>query len=378
MRIFLPIVSVAECTSRLEQIFPRNGFDTVLSNPLAASAVAAMIYLGSVTDDDTAPSEWRYTRPSMVTWMNDAILERASDEQRDAWYTAAAGGNPKKKIVDLLATWSMMFAPRYADNTRETLRDETFRQWRDLGAAKSKAGLATSSTVPRWILDRAFADLFHPALTGDELTQAIIVWTENHMTTEGKLIALAARRSADAEHAVEVKLPGGGSRRLEAGRSSLILQGVVEQWAPRKLASPMVLTISEPGAKLLVADEAQLSSIGITIDVANLLPDALIVDTARDSFAFWIIEAVATDGPVTEARRAELAAWAANQGIPADRCQFLSAFESRNAGPAKKRLKDLAIGSYAWFLAEPDRELLWDRIEPHSRAQLAAVTPLHS
>lgn len=45
--------------------------------------------------------------------------------------------------------------------------------------------------------------------------------------------------------------------------------------------------------------------------------------------------------------------------VDQQRDQFLTAFVSRNAAPTRKRLKDLAIGSFAWFLAEPSHELAW-------------------
>jgi len=76
----------------------------------------------------------------------------------------------------------------------------------------------------------------------------------------------------------------------------------------------------------------------------------------------WIVEAVATDGPVTEERRRRLLEWAADQKIPAGSCRFLSAFLSRNHGAAKRRLKDLAVGTLAWYLDEPTRELSWHEI----------------
>ena len=62
---------------------------------------------------------------------------------------------------------------------------------------------------------------------------------------------------------------------------------------------------------------------------------------------------------MNEIRKVELTAWAAGNGIAPDQLRFLSAFTSRHAPPAKKRLKDLASGSFAWFLDEPRHELAW-------------------
>lgn len=369
-----PVIDADTAQERLALIFPREALDTVLSGPLAGHAVAALLYVGAISEDDVAPQDWRWARPTTVLWLTTEALLHDSDDERSAWYTAALRSN--ESVTALLTEWGEAFSPRYRENSRETLRDETLRQWRDLGAARVRAGLPTASSAPRWALDRAFADLFHPDLEGAALDDAIDAWTDAHMSTAGKLKAFAARRAADATHAVTVHLPTGGTRILEAGRSSLLLQSVVEEWARRKLLAPLVLTISEPGEKLLVADKQQLAALGMQIDVGALLPDALVVDSGGPDVTFWIIEAVVTDGPVTPERKTELLDWARGQGIPAERCQFLTAFESRNAAPAKRRLKDLAEDSYAWFADEPDLELHWRSIEHTAPPHLAPVTPI--
>lgn len=373
MSEFLPAVSVELCADRLQRIFPREAFDTVFSSPLASAAIAAMIYLGAVHDPDADAQRW--VRPSMVMWLNDATLERDSDEDRMAWYTAALIG--KKRVQDLFATWGIDASPRYADNTRETLRDETLPRWRENGAVLTRGGLPTSSSLPRWALDTAFADLFDPKIEGEALEAQIDKWVSTHLSPSGRLRALGARRRSSTIDAVYVTLPTGDTRQLEAGLASLILKGVVEQWATTKLQAPLVLTVSEPGDKIYLADERSLRTVGIDIDTGKLLPDALIVDTDAEPLQFWIIEAVATDGPIDEARKQLLLEWAAQQGMPIEHCHFLTAFESRHSPAARRRLKDLANDTYAWFLDDPDSELVWRTIEPPaSPVRLATVTPI--
>lgn len=371
-----PVVDVGTCAGRLAVVFPRQAFDSNLSNPLAAASVAALLYLGAVEEPETSPVRWRYARPSMVMWLDDATLARDSPGDREAWYAAAAKSKAKQSVTALLARWGLPFSPRYSDTTRESLRDETWPAWQTLGAMRSRAGLPTSSSTPRWALSRSFADLFAPDLDDEEVEDLVERWTATHMSTSGRTRAFAAREAARADHAVPVRLPGGATRLLEPGGASRILRGVVEEWAPRKLAQPLVLSISEPGDKVYLADGAQLAALGITIDPAKLLPDALLVDAGGEDVDFWIVEAVHTDGEISEARKALLLGWAAAQGIPAGRCRFLTAFESRNAAPARRRLKDLADGTYAWFLAEPDHELLWRTIDKTGPAHLAPATPL--
>ncbi|MGE3513380.1 MAG: BsuBI/PstI family type II restriction endonuclease, partial [Vicinamibacterales bacterium] len=289
MTSLLPVIGVALAQERLARIFPRTAFDTVMSNPLSAAAVSAMIYLGTVENTDDDEAEPRWARPSMITWLNDDALAHTSDEDRNAWYAAAI--RSRAAVHELEEVWGFGHVDRYRDNSRETLRDETFQKWRDQGAVISRAGVPTASSRPRWMLGADFAALFDPGLDGEELTAAIDAWVETNTTGAGRLRLLGQRQLALSEHAVEVNLPGMGTRHLEPGVASAILKGVVEQWAPQKLVDPLVLSISEPGDQVHLADARLLARAGIEIDRANVLPDALILDAGADPIQFWIVEA---------------------------------------------------------------------------------------
>ena len=82
------------------------------------------------------------------------------------------------------------------------------------------------------------------------------------MSPAGKLKALVARQRGDQVHAVDVTLPNGTVRQLEPGEASVILKGVIEQWARIRLADPVVLTISEPGDKIYAADSTTMQRLG--------------------------------------------------------------------------------------------------------------------
>ncbi|MGH9222541.1 MAG: BsuBI/PstI family type II restriction endonuclease [Acidimicrobiales bacterium] len=353
---FRPLIPAEEASRRLELVFPRAAFDSVLSSPAAGAAVVAMIYVDAVLPaGDGEPAAW--ARPSTCTWMSDSVLAHAGVDERVAWRSAAE--RTKKAVVALLNEWGVTFEPRYADNTRENLRDETFRAWLEHGALRQRAGVPTSSGLGRWALSPTFAALFDPALTGDELVAAVEQWRDANMSPGSRLRAARAAARADQEHQVVVDLPGGERRSLEPGRASLILKGVIEEWAPRRLGDPVVLTISEPGDKIFTGDAGMLRRLRIRLDLSRVLPDAVIADLAETPALFWIVEAVATDGAITEERKAKLVAWAEEQNIRADECRFLSAFVSRADGAARRRLKDLASGTYAWFADEPHHELAW-------------------
>ncbi|MCA0294741.1 MAG: restriction endonuclease [Actinobacteria bacterium] len=354
------LIDPLEAERRLCLVFPRNSFDTVLSSAQAGWAVAAMIYVGAVVDDED-PTVW--ARPTTVLWQQEAVLTgHTTDEERVAWRKAAARG--QAQVQALLDSWGEQHKAAYRDTSRETLRDETFKRWNELGALRRLSGVPTASSKPTWALEPHFADLFDPDLVDDALDVAVDTWIRSYMEPGQRLKALQARDLDKASQAVQVSLPDGTSRNLEPGLSSLIIKNVVEVWAPKALAQPVVLTISEPGQKLFVGDQRTLTAIGLKLDVNNILPDALIADVGVTPVQFWVIEAVASDGPITDSRRQALLDWAERQGIEPGNCRFLTAFESRGASPAKRRLKDLGTGTFAWFTDEPEHALRWDLLWP--------------
>lgn len=356
-----PVITPEEAERRLQVIFPKDAFDTVLSNPLAGMAIAALLYIDAVSGPTDPQEDVTWARPSTVIWMSSTALASDGDADRVAWRTAAAKG--KKHVELLLESRGATHAPAYAENSRETLRDETFHLWREHGAMRMRSGLPTSSSKPRWALMDHFADLFNPELDAQALVEAADRWREQHLNPGAKLRAAFAASAQDSHHAVPVTLPDGSRRSLEPGLSSLILKGVVEAWAPVRLLQPVVLAISEPGDKVHVADERLLRGLGIVMDTGNVLPDALLADLGSNPVQFWIVEAVASDGPVSESRRTKLLDWAAQQNIKPTDCSFLTAFASRGHPATRKRLKDLAEGTWAWFADEPRHELAWYQLD---------------
>jgi hypothetical protein len=307
------------CQRRLGAVFP-DGVELRgrLTNQLAASAVFVFLYANAI-------GQRRKLRPSMVLWMCDE------------------------------ADWRITHRPWYADNTREPLRDETFRSWARYGAVVRDESVATTSSLPQWSLDEEFAALFDPELEGEALEERMEDWRDDHLGPVGRArIAVARRLAASSE--VSVTLPDGSTRRLASGKSSQILKGVIEEFAPRVLSGPMVLSISESRRHVDVVDQQLLDELGLRLDAGRLLPDAVLFDSGPGEF--WFVEAVFTDGAIDDGRRTALEQWANEQGIEAKRCRYLTAFVSRTA-PAFRRLgPTLAWTTAAWFLDEPDH-VLW-------------------
>lgn len=344
-------LTAGQCLERLSLIFP----DGIVEDRgrvvgrLPAAAVFVALFCGAI-------EEHRPLRPSMVLWMSDAVVEHVDglvDEERDAahdaWYRAALRG--RKALNELVASWDVDNASWYADNSRETLRDEVFREFRRVGAIIRDPRLATTSPSPAWTLRGTFAALFSPNLQGPDLADAVSRWQDEHL---GKTGLLRRRLNAERDAAgagVLVRLPNGTTRNLAAGDSSIITKAVIEQMAPLLLGAPAVITLSESSNKVDVLDAALLDDVGITIRVSDLLPDVVLFDAEDGSF--WFVEVVATAGEIHEERRGELLAWAAGYGIGEDRCRFVTAFLSRSGSPFGRRMRAVAWGTLVWCADAP-------------------------
>ncbi len=363
MRLMLPVVPRDFAQERLELIFPKEAFGPGLSSALAAAAVAGLIWADCVMPYDEAELDMTlpYARPTTILWMNEELIRFPDDAKRASWYSASLKG--KTKAHALMNEWGAATSQWYADNTRESVRDDVYHVWTEHGAMLAAPHVPTTSSAARWILRRSFAELFSPELVGDNLIGAVDAWSHQYLSRSGRVRASLARSRAKAAVSVRVAMPDGTQRSLTPGNSSLLLQGVIEGWAALRLREPAVLTISESGDKVFIADAQRLATVGISISVSTLLPDALIVDLLTDPLEFWVIEVVATGGPINERRKSDFLRWADSQGIPSAQLRFLSAFLSRQHAAAKRYVPELASGTYAWFLDEPDQELLWSPIE---------------
>jgi hypothetical protein len=105
-------------------------------------------------------------------------------------------------------------------------------------------------------------------------------------------------------------------------------------------------------------EERLISSIGLRIDRAKVLPDILFFDlkTGRELLVF--VEVVATDGPVSESRKQALLEIAHGANISPDRIAFVTAYRDRGEPAFKRTFGSIAWNTLVWFMAEPDHILM--------------------
>ena len=334
---YVPRDVVAE---RLPLIFPegtpQRGYVT---REMAASTVFAMLYIGAVEGTG------RYLGPIHVYVMTEehAVLEKDADR-------IAYAKSPRKAAGSGGTRW-------YEDNTREPIRDETLREGLvEVGAVVGREDLPTTSGKPRYAMRAAFAALFDLGLQGDELQAAIAAFQAKHLSKAALArVRIVSKGAAASKDQVLVTLPNGTSRALKAGPSSIIAKAVVEEFAPRFLEEPALLWLSESGNKVAVQDDALASAVGFAIQADRDLPDLILVDLGGDAPLFVFVEVVATDGPVSERRKAKLLELMDGAGLDQTDAAFVTAYKDRAAGAATKTMRSLAWGSFAWFASEPNR-----------------------
>ena len=340
-----PVLSVSDISLRLQVIFPEGTPNrNYVIRDMSVKTVFVMLYVGAIEGNS------RWIRPDQVIRMTDPQATMTEDSARETWLVESmrpAAGNIEGR-------W-------YSTNTREPIRDETLRGGLVLtGAVLERAGVTTTSPLPRYALSESFAALFDPTLTNEELEEAIVVWREANLSAPA-LARIAILRSgviAD-ETQVLVTLPNGQTRSMASGPSSVISKAVVEEFAPRFLERPGLLWLSESRNKVVEQDSQLAQAIGLAIDPNRNLPDLILVDLGPADPLLVFVEVVATNGPVSAARRSALLQIATGAGFSEAQATFVTAYADRNDAAFRRSVSELAWGTFAWFMSEPDHVVLW-------------------
>lgn len=348
-----PLLSWQEIQSRLELIFPvGTSARHRLVNDVASRTVFTALYINAIEGSGTALA------PKHVYRMTEQQSALTSDADRLSYAT------------DIMRAGSHVEGDRwYADTTRESIRDDTLREALvATGAAVEDTTVPTTSGKGRYSLQAAFAALMAPGLKADDLDKAIKNWQKNYLNA-GALARIAIVRAGAAKGGthVQVDFPSGETRRLKAGPSSVITKAVIEVFAPRFLADPSVLFVSESGNKVVARDDKLASAIGLSIKADKDLPDIILVDLKPAHPLLVFVEVVATDGPIGVRRKAALEKLAQDAGFDLQHVSFVTAYLDRSQSTFKRTAETLAWGTFAWFAAEPEHIV---ELSPDSRKSL--------
>lgn len=334
------ILDWSQIQSRLKRVFPDGTpHRNYLTWEIAARTVFVMLYVGAIRGREV------WLRPDQVTRMTDTQAALTDDASRADWAR-----------VSMVSSKGELPGRWYAVNTRESIRDDTLRNALvEIGAVVEREGLATTSPAGRYALQEAFAALFDPTLSEDALDAGILAWQERYLSASERMrIAVNRRGAGVGSDRILVKFPNGETRRMAPGPSSELSKHVIEEFAPRFLQVPAVVFLSESKDKVVQRDDDLAKSIGLNILADRNLPDIILADTGPEKPLLIFVEVVASDGPVSEARRRALLALTEAAGFPASQVTFVTAYFDRSAAQFKKTVDKLAWGSLAWFAAEPE------------------------
>jgi hypothetical protein len=342
-----PLVPWPEVQARLREIFPEGTPQRAHSVwEIAARTVFVMLYTNAIEGSDI------WLRPDQVTRMTDDQAGKVSDAERLDW--AKLSVKPSKGEIP--GRW-------YAVNTRESIRDDTIRTALvENGAVIERQGLATTSPAGKYALQGEFAALFDPNLLGDAVFAAAATWRGKHLTAGARMrIAVVRRGAAAGSDRLLVTFPSGETRRMAPGPSSSLSKAVIEEFTQRFLENPAVIFLSESRDKVVARDDELAQKIGLNILADKNLPDIILADLAPVHPLLVFVEVVASDGPVSEQRKAALLQLTMAAGMPAEHIAFVTAYLDRSAAPFKKTVDVLAWGSFAWFASEPDCLVRFER-----------------
>jgi len=319
--------------SRLGQIFPE-GMDRRkwLTNPNAARSVFVFLYCLCIEGND------RWLAPKAVIEMSVRKSTRTGLKARTAYFERIH--RPGQK-----ADGQSWLAP----NSREGIRDEAIRALREVGAVVERP-LPKTSGKGRYALAFEFADLFDPARTEADATRGIAQWREKHLDP-AELARLAILGKGTL---ATVTLPDGTTQKLAPGPSQPIIKAVIESFAVRYLVKPVVLSYSDGSSSTTHIDKDLMRKLKLVHQAGDPLPDVLLADLASP-LRFVFVEAVATEGPTTQARVNQVAKWLEASGYKAGDAYFATAYLHRGTAAFRATVGEIAWRTAIWFVAETEQ-----------------------
>jgi len=332
---------IEEIQTRLNYIFPEGISDrNYVVREMAARVVFVMLYINAVEETGI----WLAPKHVYIFTAQQHAFQKLSQREKYA--------------VDCMRPKFRLEGDRwFADNTREPIRDETLKEgFVAKNAVIVNHQIPTTSSKGRYALKKSFAELF--LVDENDFEKRAKDWQKKYLSPAelARLEIIRSRQFIDGD--VTVNFPGGESRNLSPGPSSIICKAIVEDFSKRFLKAPAVLWISESGKKVSLQDDALMKNLGLPIDQKKLLPDIVLADLGRENVLIIFVEVVYTDGPITEERKSKLLKMITDAGYSTDNVAFISAFEQRNSAPLKRRLSAIALDTLIWCMAEPDL-LIW-------------------
>ncbi|MCP4362907.1 MAG: N-6 DNA methylase [Chloroflexi bacterium] len=239
----------------------------------------------------------------------------------------------------------------YAPNTRETIRRQTIHQFIQAALVvenPDEPERPINSPKWRYQIEPAIFDLLRQ-YGSDDWENLIADYLETAVTLKERYTRQRTMNQVPVQVAVDTEIT------LSAGKHSLLLKQIIEEFASRFVSGGKLVYVGDTGDKWGYFDEALLTSLGVTIDLHGKMPDVIIYDTAKD----WLllIEAVTSHGPINPKRRIELEELFAPVR---DRIVYITAFPTRSE--LSRHLADISWETEVWVADNPTHLIHFDGI----------------
>ena len=269
--------------------------------------------------------------------------------QKSTWTEAE---NPWMGPHDIITYLDANSIKSYAENSRETIRKNCLRPFRDLAIIEDN-GLASNSGKYKYRLT-------------DEMLELLRVYQTDEWETALKYhnkYSKALVHSYQSKKELE-KMPvrvNGQDLRFSPGKHNQLQKQILEVFAPRFAQGFECLYVGDSADRDMYKNTARLQELGfdITLDV---LPDVVLY--VPDKKWLFFVECVTTVGPVDQKRMHDIENM--TQGVDAGNI-YVTAFP--NFATYKKFSQDLAWETEVWIAEMPEHliHLNGDRfLGPHN------------
>ncbi len=272
-----------------------------------------------------------------------AMLDLRSDMP---WSDAQA---PLRGLKGINTFAAEAYGKRYAENTRETIRDDAVKYFVEEGLLlrnPDRPDRPTNSGKTVYQIEPTALALLRKVGT--------LAWSpalKKYLATREVLKHEIARKRELAR--VPVILPDGSKVAMSPGGQNPLIKAIIEEFCPAFAPGGVVLYIGDTENKFVHLEADGLAALGVSLDSAAKIPDVIVHFTAKN----WLllIEAATSAGPVDGKRRKELKDLFAGclAGLV-----FVTAFENRRG--MQTFLSQIAWESEVWIAEDPDHMIHFD------------------
>jgi hypothetical protein len=145
-------------------------------------------------------------------------------------------------------------------------------------------------------------------------------------------------------------------------KHSDLITASCEFYAPKFLPGFEVLYIDDgDGDRIPESAKKLLAEAGLKLLLEDAMPDVLLLN--RKTGAFWIVEAVTSDGEV-DLHKVQQATKFIHRTKPGAKIGFTTTYRTwKDAAARQSKHKNLAPGSFLWILEDPSRQFRVDSFE---------------